>query len=373
MRTWFAAAALAACWPLMGSAGGAAAIRWLGLPSIFLAPLVFAAGSFASYVVLWGYFIDPLAGRVAWTLLVLFNGAWLTARARRHGADLLGAEPDAWVPFVLTALVTVACLSYLTWPGVSAPSRFTIPLPVADHLVPQLFADRLAAGIRRELRPLAPLTTFALTTQSSDRPPLQTGVALTARPASPVSAATLDRAYQTVATLAQVTVLPALLALAAALGLSHREMRFILVAVTSSGFFLVNAVYPWPKLYAAALLLTGLAVLVHVTRRSEAGSAHAASIGGLAALALLAHGSAVFSLLAAPVLMVRPSVRPSGDDRPMYGVRSARGNRSVVAVARLSSDVRPTRNATREDPLRRRPCAGQPQPVGHDGGCVPRH
>jgi len=122
-------------------------------------------------------------------------------------------------------------------------------------------------------------------------------------------------AYQAVATLCQVTVLPALLALAAALQLSRREMRFIVVALTCSGFFLVNAVYPWPKLYAAALLLTGLAVLVHVTNRGKADDVHAAIIGGLAALALLAHGGPMFSLLAAPILVawsgVRRVARPS--------------------------------------------------------------
>ncbi len=121
MKAWFAAAALAACWPLMGSAGGTGAVRMLGLPSVFLAPLVFAAGSVASYVVLWAYFIDPLAGHVAWTLLVLMNGVWLADRLRRRGAEWHALQRDAWVPFALTALVTVACLSYLTWPGVSPP------------------------------------------------------------------------------------------------------------------------------------------------------------------------------------------------------------------------------------------------------------
>lgn len=308
MRFWLSAAALAACWPLVGSIGGTVAVRTLGLPPVFLAPLVFASGSLASYVVLWAYFIDPLAGRVTWTALVVANGAWLLARLWR-GAEWPRVEREAWVPFALTALMAVACLSYLTWPGVSPPRRFTVSLPLADHLVPHFFADRLSAGIRREPRPLAPLTTFALTTQTSDRPPLQAGVALIARPPWPVSAPTLDTAYQTVATLCQVSVLPALLALATALGLSRRETGFILAAVTCSGFFLINAVYPWPKLYAAALLLTGLAVLVHVTRRGHADNAHAAAIGALASLALLAHGGPVFSLLAAPVLAGRAVVR----------------------------------------------------------------
>ena len=308
MRFWIAAAALAACWPLVGSIAGTNAVRALGLPSVFLAPFVFAAGSVAAYVVLWAYFIDPLAGRLTWTVLVVANGVWLFAWLWR-GAEWPKVEPDAWVPFALTGLVTVSCLSYLTWPGVSPPRRFTVPLPLADHLAPQLLADRLAAGIRREPWPLAPLTTFALTTQTSDRPPLQAGVALIARPPWPVSEPTLDTAYQAVATLCQVTVLPALLALATALGLSRREAGFIVTAVTCSGFFLVNAVYPWPKLYAAALLLTGVAVLVHVTRRGRADNSHAAAIGALAGLALLAHGGPVFSLLAAPVLLGRGIVR----------------------------------------------------------------
>jgi hypothetical protein len=306
--SWMGAAALAACWPLMGSAGGAFSVRWLRLPPIFLAPLVFAAGSIAAYVVLWAYFLDPRAGRAAWTLLVLLNATWLVPRlssAWRRG----GVERDAWMPFALTVLVTTACLGYLAWAGVSPPRRFAIALPVADHLVPRLFADRLAQGLRNEPRPLAPLTTFALTTQTSDRPPLQAGVVLAARPSWSTSAATRDFGYQIVATSCQVSILPALLALCAALDLSGRERRFVLVAVTCSGFFLVNAVYPWPKLYAAALLVTGLAILVHVTRRGEGRDRHAIAIGSLTGLALLAHGGPVFSLLAAPVLLAHASVR----------------------------------------------------------------
>jgi hypothetical protein len=279
------------------------------LPSIFLAPLVFAAGSVAAYVVFWATFLDPLAGRFVWAAIVALNAAWLVVawRRRPHG---LPFDRDAWVPFALTGLVTVACLAYLAWAGVSPPRRFTLELPVADHLAPQLLADRFARGIRDEPRPLAPLTTFALTTQTSDRPALQAAVALMASPAWPVSPATHDFAYQAVGTLCQVSVLSALLALSAAIGLTRREEAFVLVAVTCSGFFLVNAVYPWPKLYAAALLLTSVAILVHVARRGGAASdAQAASLGGLAALALLAHGSPVFSLLAAPTALAMPSVR----------------------------------------------------------------
>jgi len=306
--SWVGAAALAACWPLMGSAVGALGVRRLRLPPVFLAPLVFAAGSIAAYAVLWAYFFDPRAGRAAWTVLVLLNATWLGPRLYR-GWRGEGFAPDAWMPFALTALVTAACVGYLAWAGVSPPRRFTIALPVADHLVPQLFADRLAKGLREEPQPLAPLTTFALITQTSDRPPLQAGVVLAARPAWPISPATLDATYQTVATLCQITALPALLALCAALDLSNRERRFVLTAVPCSGFFLVNAVYPWPKLYAAALVITGLAILVHVTRRGEATDGHAAAIGVLTGLALLAHGSPVFSLLATPMLMGQAGVR----------------------------------------------------------------
>jgi len=52
-----------------------------------------------------------------------------------------------------------------------------------------------------------------------------------------------------------------------------------------------------------------MAVFVHCTKSHRAGDVQAASIGALAALALLAHGSPVFSLLALPLLIAWRSVR----------------------------------------------------------------
>ena len=308
MMHWFTAAALATCWPLLGAAGGCALARWLRLPDVFTAPLVLAAGSLAAYLIFWAYFISPALGGAMWIGLVVLNGAWLTRRLFRANGRL-AIPADVWVPFALTALVSTACLSYLAAPGVSPPTRFILALPLADHLAPQLLADRFAAGIRREARPLAPLTTFGLTTQTSDRPPLQGAISLATRPFGTVPPASRDIAYQTIGTVCQVAVLPSLLALAMALGLSTREQRFLLTAVACSGFFLLNAVYPWPKLYTASLILTGLAIVVHGLRQSSLEVRHWGAVGALFALALLAHGSAIFSLLAAPVALFDRGLR----------------------------------------------------------------
>jgi hypothetical protein len=112
-----------------------------------------------------------------------------------------------------------------------------------------------------------------------------------------------------VATLCQVSVVPALLALATALRFSRRETAFVLIAIGASGWFLANAVYPWPKLHAAAPLLTAIAVLVHMANGPRTSRAHGAALGALSALALLAHGGPVFSLLASPALACRSAVR----------------------------------------------------------------
>jgi hypothetical protein len=309
MTHWLAAAALAACWPLLGAAAGCALTRQLRLPDVFTAPLVLAAGALVAYLIFWAYFISPALGGAMWLGLVVLNGAWVTRHLFRANGRLDTIPADVWAPFALTALVSAACLSYLAAPGVSPPKRFTLALPLADHLTPQLLADRFATGIRREGRPLAPLTTFALTTQTSDRPPLQAAISLATRPFGTVPPALGDIAYQTIGTVCQVAVLPSLLALATALGLSRREQRFVLTAVACSGFFLLNAVYPWPKLYTASLILTGLAIVVHGLRRSSLDLRHWGAVGALLALALLAHGSAIFSLLATPVALFDRSLR----------------------------------------------------------------
>jgi hypothetical protein len=122
--SWLGAAALAACWPLIGSAGGALSVRRLGLPPVFLAPLVFAAGSIAAYVVLWTYFLDPGAGRAAWTLLVLLNATWLVPRA---GIPVLAWSPEAAALSV--ASVSGAIVLARAWLRDPQPTVSTLEAP----------------------------------------------------------------------------------------------------------------------------------------------------------------------------------------------------------------------------------------------------
>jgi hypothetical protein len=100
------------------------------------------------------------------------------------------------------------------------------------------------------------------------------------------------------------------------LRLSRRSTRFVLAGTFCSGFFLVQAIYPWPKLLAAGHCLTALALFVHVVRcRAPLASWGGATLGALAALSLLAHGGPFFSLIAAPVLLrnrqIWTSLRPT--------------------------------------------------------------
>jgi hypothetical protein len=154
-----------------------------------------------------------------------------------------------------------------------------------------MFADRLAAG-----NLTGPLAGDWL---MSDRPPLQAGVLLLFQRLGGSSAL----ASEFIATLCQLGWLPALAALGSALKFGPRQVAAGLFFAAASGFFLLHTLYTWPKLMAAALFITAVALVISAGRDASAKPLRTATAcGALLALAVLAHGGAWFSILALPAL-----------------------------------------------------------------------
>ena len=131
--------------------------------------------------------------------------------------------------------------------------------------------------------------------------------------------------YQILATLCQAQWLPALWLMGAACGFPRRTTAFVLLACAVSGFFFVNTIYTWPKLFAASLMLGALAIALEPVA-TDAGAARARGIvvAALCALSLLAHPGPAFTLLVVP--LVWPVVR---------GVTAMRMSGATVAAAGL--------------------------------------
>jgi hypothetical protein len=155
-----------------------------------------------------------------------------------------------------------------------------------DNVIPRLFADRIAGG--GSMRPL-----LLGDWHTSDRPPLQTGIVLLQYPLY----GNRDLGYQLLGTIAQVSWVVALWALLRARGFGHSRILAVVLIVAATGFMFFSNIYVWPKLLAASLCLCALANLVsrHRADRRPIAGVYA---GVAVAMAMLAHGGTVFSVLA---------------------------------------------------------------------------
>lgn len=288
-------------------------VRVLRLPSAFWTPMVFATASAFCYLGFWlAFFSHPYADTFAAVLLLVNVAGFLGLLLLTDAARTL-RQRDAWLPLVLMLCLSGAYLANLGWAGVTSTYRFTVSMPPEDNVIPLLLADQMFYAPAHGRRP-PPVTTVGLIVAGSDRPPLQAGVVATTRGLGllPRAGYVDHRTYQVLSTLCQMVWLPALYALARTIGASRRQLILVMIAAACSGALLLNALYTWPKLYAAWLFLLALALIIHAARRQRPADRSWglwSAIGGVGALALLAHGSAIFSVLALPVLLALPDVR----------------------------------------------------------------
>ncbi len=124
--------------------------------------------------------------------------------------------------------------------------------------------------------------------QLSDRPPLQAAFVTLLAPL-----ARSQGNYELIGIALQSFALTGLYLLLRALSIGSRAALATVALVASAGFFLMNGFYVWPKLLSAGYLCAAAAALFSRNGRGAAWTA-----GALAALGLLAHGGALFGILA---------------------------------------------------------------------------
>ncbi len=304
---------LVALFLCLGLAPGTLMTSALRVPRYFWTPLVLGCASLIGYAIFWAYFFFPVNARLLSTAVPIFAAAWFAVvLSSAHHRETL-RDRDAWLPIVLSAILMVAYQGYVLWAGVTSTVRFTLPLPPEDNIFPLYFANRLFNGLYTPWQTPPPFTTMLLEAQSSDRPPLQAGVVLAVRALGLGSGRlTLTLwSYGVLTAACQLGWIPALYALGRVLRFSRRQFTYVFVASACSGFFLMHSIYTWPKLYAAWLFITGLALGLYLVREPEARRrvAVATTAGAFVALALLAHGGVFFSIAALPILLLNRQVR----------------------------------------------------------------
>jgi hypothetical protein len=292
-------------------------LRRVRLPPELTVPAGIIGSCLLGYAVFWAYFASPTLGRVA-ALIAL--GASLLLLLPAGGPEGSALAAEVRTPLLLMALVGLFFV--LADRAVALPDedsedhirfRFADRLLFVDCDLPFYFAESLHDGDD-------PRALFG-DWRSSDRPPLQTGLFLMQswlRGWGPEPWCS----YHLLGCVAQSTWVPAVWGLCRLLRLPRRRCGMVVLLVAFNGFTLVNTVYCWPKMLAGALALFALAALVLGSRSASRWPSVLA--GAAAALALLAHGGAIFTLLAVALFALTPSLFP--------GWRSGLGGVAVAAA-----------------------------------------
>ena len=261
--------------------------------------VLLVASGMAGMGVFWITYLSADIGRIV-ALAVL--AASVVVLATPQAWDAL-VQADLVVPLglAMSAVALYSGVAYLDG-GLSSPTRaiFDHLWAVFDNRIPQLFAVRLADG--------RPVHGFVITDwHFSDRPPLQSAMLL------PQYAlfGRRDLGYQFSATALQTLWVLGAWAVLRTIGARLFTAAAAVAIVVPSGVLFFNSVYVWPKLLAATFVLAAVAV-VFAPRCDREGRAHDVRIALVAAaalLAMLAHGSSVYALLAlAPFAIVRLGV-----------------------------------------------------------------
>jgi hypothetical protein len=249
----------------------------------------FAGVAALGYALFWIVFFSPQIGR-----LVVFGG-WLFSAWRwwsLRGERSLPTQTHKSALFLML-LVGTAMLAVLCWHWrgatyeVLTQNRFLPALP-SDNNIPGIFARMMLDGGQT-----VHIGTDWLT---SDRPPLQSAFLLLVLPWSNLVGLSSDMAEGIGGLVFQLLWVPACLALLSEFGLGERRARLLVVSMAATGFVLLNTVFVWPKLAAAAFALSVFGSSILNSRRNERASLFLGSL--FLVLAWLCHGGVAFSLLA---------------------------------------------------------------------------
>jgi hypothetical protein len=258
----------------------------LGLATSF--GVVIASASAVGLITFWAWFVNPDLGvgtSIAFVVAAALTVALFGPTSARPYAVL------AW-PFATAIAVELIFLglAYVQGGLAGQPDAATQTIAVRfwvapDNKIPYIVANLLAAH--------APLGGYLFGGwQASDRPPLQSGLALLEYPLF----GNRDLGYQVLATGLQLLWIPALWVLLRAIGFSDRRVVVPVLATAFTGAVFVNSIYTWPKMLSGALILAALAVAVSRDRRDQRfGSITIAT--SAAVLAFLSHGGAAYTLL----------------------------------------------------------------------------
>jgi hypothetical protein len=247
------------------------------------------------YLTFFAYFVHPLVGKaVCWLVIAavalsLYRLLVGRPALRPHWPPLLLMIVAGW--FYIAALLIYPAGTF----SATAQTRFFGSMP-GDNQLPQAVASAYYGGNR--------IIDLGDGWLSSDRPPLQSGIALLLMPLTRGLGFDDETACATAGVWFQLLWLPAVWTFFRWLGLTAREALGGCAALVFTGFLLFYSTFVWPKLCGAAFVLSGFCILFDDFGPSQGATSDEASVigrcivgGGLMALGCLSHGGVIFSVL----------------------------------------------------------------------------
>lgn len=258
--------------------------------------------------------------------VVIGMGAWLWFRRPldRVLKVHLGRIIVALLALTAATLITLG-MGFL-WSGFATPfdvaSERYVSLP-PDHRIPSMFAD----GLRNGAVPAPLLGDW----YSADRPPLQTGINLlfgdVATRLTPIGLTATDGI---IAIMSQLLFIVALVRLGRRITGSGLPGAIAGITVALMPPMAIYAFFPWPKLLAAAFLVTAFSIATDLLREHAPDDWQRFALVGLAvALGLLSHGGSLFPAIGIGIVVLAVIIRRRD------GLARAAGKLAVAAAGVL--------------------------------------
>ena len=268
------------------------------LPAVGLIGL--AGTALPGYLIFWSWFLSPKLVHSLATLTLLAAIFWLFYFLKFSDREARRILKALSVPFLLILTSALLVLSTgFAYGGLKDPltiptTRFSHTLP-GDNAIPFVFLESMIYGKRQIPRPI--MSNY----NSSDRPPLQTAIALSQTPFLIVPR---PLAYTILSAILQSFWIFALWLLLFALGIGNSAIRCALLACLLSEFVFLNTFYVWPKLLAAGYLLGLIAMFTGVLSSTQHSKLLSVAAGCLLAWGMLSHGGSMFAVLGLPLTML---------------------------------------------------------------------
>jgi hypothetical protein len=280
---------------------------WRGVDDpLVLGALALVEIGLSGYLAFWAWFLSPHLGHAISVLLPTAGTVVLIWFVPKLNATARSALKRLAVPALLTFCASLMVLAAgFLYGGMESPiatqrTRFSHPL-MGDNALAFIFAGQVHSGHIK--KPMIG------DWQSSDRPPLQTGMVLGQWP---FLSQRKELAYSIVATVSQSLWMFALWLLLGAFEVNRRAASLVLTISMFSGFAFLNSFYVWPKLFGAAFMIAFSAFFLPPgsAARLRDKPLLAAIPGALLALGVLSHGASFFAAfgIAVAALLLRLKV-----------------------------------------------------------------